>query len=185
MPGNFICYRCKASFRDHHDLQRHYDKKKKCVAVGTIVEAPEWYCVPCKKPFSNKSHYTAHLRTQLHARMTTSIDSINVDKEANDTRNEEVERIPLDSSRGDTDPLSPSNETPNDTLMSSMNNAPSDEEIDMEDVSLKVSDSLTDDVGPSDSSDEHDDQAVDFVLQTVDTSKIRKTDENPPRVAGA
>ena len=37
--------------------------------------------------------------------------------------------------------------------------------------------------GPSNSSDERDDQAFDFVLSTDDTSKIRKTDENPPRVA--
>ena len=88
MPGNFICYRCKASFRDHHDLQRHYDKKKKCVAIGTVVEVPEWYCVPCKTPFSNKSHYTAHLKTQLHERMTASTNiTNNNDNSTNITNN--------------------------------------------------------------------------------------------------
>ena len=116
--------------------------------------------------------------------MTTSIDSINIDKEANNTRNEEVERIPQDSSRGDTDLLSPSNETPNDTLMSSANNAPNDEETIVEHASLQLpNNEAFEAAGPSNSSDEPHDQAVDFMLPTIDSSKIRKTNENPPRVA--
>ncbi len=43
---------------------------------------------------------------------------------------------------------------------------------------------MTSDVaGPSSSFDEHNDQSVEFVLPTVNTSQIRKTDESPPRVA--
>ena len=84
MPGKFPCYRCKANFRDHHDLQRHYDKKKKCVAVGTVVEPLQLYCEPCKKSFSNKSHLTAHLKTQSHERMTTDSNITNVTNNNND-----------------------------------------------------------------------------------------------------
>jgi hypothetical protein len=78
MPGKFICYRCKADFRDHYGLQRHYDKKKKCVAVGTVVEEPEWHCVPCKSSFSTKGNYTIHLKSNLHERMTTDTSAVNV-----------------------------------------------------------------------------------------------------------
>ncbi len=37
--------------------------------------------------------------------------------------------------------------------------------------------------GPSTVPDEHDCQSVDFAIPSIDTSKIRKTDENPPRIA--
>ncbi len=96
MPGgNFICYRCKNDFRDHHNLQRHYDRKKKCVPVGTVVETPENYCDVCKASFSNKSNYTAHLKSKLHERLTTgSSDPIrvtnnvtNIDNSVNNTQN--------------------------------------------------------------------------------------------------
>ena len=70
MPGNFTCYRCKGAFRDHYDLQRHYDKKKKCIAIGTVVDRPEWYCEACKRPFTTKGHYQVHLKSQLHERLT-------------------------------------------------------------------------------------------------------------------
>lgn len=78
MSGKFICYRCKADFRDHYGLQRHYDKKKKCVSVGTVVEEPEWHCVPCKSSFSTKGNYTIHLKSKLHERMTADTSAANV-----------------------------------------------------------------------------------------------------------
>ena len=78
MPGNFICYRCKGAFRDHCDLQRHYDKKKKCVAVGTVVATPEWYCEDCKRPFTTKGHYQVHLKSQLHERLTAGTNVTNI-----------------------------------------------------------------------------------------------------------
>ena len=72
MKENVVCYRCKTTFRDHHNLQQHYDRKKKCTPLGTLIDKPRWFCEPCKRPFSNKSHHTAHLKTRTHARMTGS-----------------------------------------------------------------------------------------------------------------
>lgn len=72
MPGgNFVCYRCQKCFPDHYKLQRHYDKKKKCVSIGTIVEPSNFYCESCNTSYTNKSHYAAHLKTKLHERMST------------------------------------------------------------------------------------------------------------------
>ncbi len=87
MPGNFACYRCKGLFRDHYDLQRHYDKKKKCVAVGTVVATPEWYCDTCKRPFSNKGNYNVHLRSQLHERLTAAAAGTVVTNHVNNVNN--------------------------------------------------------------------------------------------------
>ena len=79
MPGGkFVCYRCKGTFRDHCNLQQHYDKKKKCVAVGTVVATPEWYCEPCKRPFSSKGNYLVHLKSQLHERLTAGTNITNI-----------------------------------------------------------------------------------------------------------
>ena len=87
MPGNFVCYRCKGTFRDHFNLQQHYDKKKKCVAVGTVVATPEWYCETCKRPFSTKGHYQVHLKSQLHERLTSGAGGINITNQVNNTNN--------------------------------------------------------------------------------------------------
>ena len=92
MPGgNFICYRCKGTFRDHCNLQQHYDKKKKCVPVGTVIEKPEWYCETCKTAFSNKSNYTAHLKTQIHERLTAgSSVTNNIDNSITNNNNTQI-----------------------------------------------------------------------------------------------
>ena len=58
-------------FRDHYNLQRHYNRKKKCVPIGTVIEKPKWYCECCDRSFSCKSHYTAHLKTLIHARISS------------------------------------------------------------------------------------------------------------------
>ena len=165
MPGgNFICYRCKHPFRDHKDLQRHYDRKKKCVPIGTVIERPEWYCETCKTAFSNKSNYTAHLKTQIHERLTAC-----GGRPSDSTVPTNVHEIARHS---------------DNPLISSANNAPNDEETIVEHASLRLpNNEAFEAAGPSSSSDKHDDQAVDFMLPTIDTSKIRKTDENPPRVA--
>ena len=91
MPGKFICYRCKHPFRDHTDLQRHYDKKKKCVPLGTVIK-PELFCECCKTAFSNKSNYTAHLRTKTHERTlaAVNINITNNDNTINNTQNNNI-----------------------------------------------------------------------------------------------
>ena len=69
--GNFSCFRCKHRFRDHNDLQRHYDRKNRCKAVDEAQENAEWHCDCCEKPFSTKSNYTAHLKTKSHERIAS------------------------------------------------------------------------------------------------------------------
>ena len=82
-----VCYRCKVDFRDHFNLQRHYDKKKKCVPVGTVIEKPEWYCECCKTPYSTRGNYTAHLKTKTHERTAAIVNIINNDNSINNTQN--------------------------------------------------------------------------------------------------
>ena len=58
--------------RDHHDLQKHYDRKKKCTAIDETPAQPQmsWFCEPCKQSFSTKGNYLSHLKTRTHERMT-------------------------------------------------------------------------------------------------------------------
>ena len=89
--GNFKCYRCKKPFRDHYALQTHYDRKIKCVPIGTAVPT-KWVCEPCKQPFTTKGHYEAHLKTKTHLRMTASDltvhnNNVNINNSVNTTNN--------------------------------------------------------------------------------------------------
>ena len=121
-----------------------------------------------------------HLKSKLHERMTAVTEG-NSDRRVGDSRETQD---PSDSSKALPSPANGSSGRSNDPLMPSKNNGFNNEERKIEaGGSLKVSDSLTDVAGPSNSSDEPHDQAVDFMLPMIDTSKIRKTDENPPRVA--
>ena len=161
MPGgkiyDFICDRCEATFRDSFNLQQHYDKKKQCVAVGTVVAPTEWYCESCKRPFSTKGHYDTHLKSQLHQRMT------NADSESpGENASAEVDDGPSDIG---------------ETIVQAQVG-----------VSLEMSDNThppTDGAGPSSSFDTSVMTARPSTscCRLIDTSKIRKTDENPPRVA--
>ena len=174
MPKNFVCNRCKESFRDNHDLQKHRNRKKPCLAAEEpVVELPKWQCEPCNTSFSSRGNLKAHLKTKLHERMTASNNS-NVD----------VDNTPIDSSDdGQTShdavtsietPPHPNNEA-HDVA------GPSDSSPEPSLATPLPINEVHDAAGPSTSTP--DDQAVDFALPTIDTSKIRKTSENPPRVA--
>ena len=109
---NFGCYRCKENFRDHFNLQRHYDKKKKCVPVGTVVEPPDLYCATCVTSFSTKGNYMIHLKSKLHERLTAAANAAagpsvtnNIDNSVNNTQinnvNVQINLTPRDVSRLD------------------------------------------------------------------------------------
>lgn len=94
--GNFKCSRCKLVCRDHHDLQKHYDRKKKCIAIDETLSQPQtsWSCEPCRQTFTTKGNFLSHLKTRTHERMTgentstTTINSNNtIDNSTNHTIN--------------------------------------------------------------------------------------------------
>ena len=99
--GNFKCSRCKLVCRDNHDLQKHLDRKKKCIAIDEVSTTPpssrKFFCEPCKQAFSTKGNYLSHLKTRSHERMTggdnvsattTTINSNNtIDNSTNHTVN--------------------------------------------------------------------------------------------------
>lgn len=142
-PKNFICSRCKLACRDNHDLQKHLDKKKKCVPVETPVEPAaepkRWHCEPCKSTFSSQGNYKSHLNTQSHKRITS------------------------------TDTTTPVSRNDGQTIPGTDEEAATSSDI----------------AGPSIDSNEPagEEMGIEFVLPTVEMSKIRKTNERPPRIA--
>ncbi len=137
MPKNFICHRCKKAFPDNAKLQRHYNIKKPCVAVGTIVELPEWRCEPCNTSFSSNGNLKAHLETQVHKR-TVLADGVPIAEGVCESGSSN-EELSVDES----------------------------EPVDNTDINV---------AGPSNSD-------VDIVLPKLDTRRIRKTNDNPPKIA--
>ena len=141
-------------------------------------------CPKCdKNTFRDAFNLGAHVRVckGISSRTQTSSSkeaglSQRVDDTAEDTAQDGVNRIPPDTSDGDRESPSSAQETPQHS---------GDKETDEEaGVGSEVAAEMrTDGAGPSSSSCERDNQAIDFVLSTDDTSKIRKTSENPPRVA--
>ena len=162
---NFICSRCKLACRDNHDLQKHLDKKKKCVPVETHVEPAaepkRWHCEPCKSTFSSLGNYNAHLNTKSHKRITsTDITTLTGSGPPPQTEG-------LNGQTGEEDEEA---EPPVQYIAGPCTS--STEPVDI--------------AGPSNSFDEpagESEGGVNCVLKTLNTSKIRKTDEKPPRVA--
>ena len=162
---NFICSRCKLACRDNHDLQKHLDKKKKCVPVETpvepAVEPKKWHCEPCKSTFSSLGNYNAHLNTKSHKRITstdiTTLTGLGPPP-------------PTEGLNGQTGEEDEEAEPPVQYIAGPCTS--STEPVDI--------------AGPSNSFDEpagESEGGVNCVLKTLNTSKIRKTDEKPPRVA--
>ena len=56
------CHVCEATFVDHRALEKHVNKKNKCVPPGQ----PKFHCSECNITFEHRPLLTQHLKTKKH-----------------------------------------------------------------------------------------------------------------------